>query len=69
MNYPARKFSLGKLLGRRNSQILGWTKLHFPGDLNMDGTIRCTLSMPGGRDEAVGVFKPLSQTIGGAHVF
>jgi hypothetical protein len=41
MNYPARKFKLGKLLDRKNSQLLRQTELHFPGDLTLYGTIRC----------------------------
>lgn len=69
MNYPARKFNLGKLLDRKNSQLLSRAELHFPGDPTMYGMNKGTFLMSGGRDVAGGVFKPLSQTIGGAHVF
>jgi len=35
MNYPARKFNLGKLIDLKKSQLLRRTELHVPGDLTM----------------------------------
>jgi hypothetical protein len=60
MNYPARKFNPGKLLDRKNSQLLRRAELPFPGDPTMYGTNKCTFLMPGRRNAVCGVFKPLS---------